>query len=149
MKSLKWEYKMKPPSSKTNFQRFWITSDLFSVMNSGILWIKRVLLGPVRTLKRSFWNSNQKISAHPDVATPLLQILTLIKFQMAIVKKEQLPLQPWHRRWFVWKRFGYYSHNHWKFIETFACLKGCFSGYCLRVRQAVWVLARSQSVNLK
>ena len=52
-------------------------------------------------------NSNFKISARPDLATNLLQILIPATINSLVCQKGQFTLQLCHRRWFVSKIFGY------------------------------------------
>ena len=53
-------------------------------------------------------NSNFKISAHPDLATYLLQILIPATFNSLVCKEEQFKLQVCPRRWLVRKILSYY-----------------------------------------
>ena len=53
-------------------------------------------------------NSNSKISARPDLATYLLQILIPAIFNSLLCQKGQFKLQQCPRRWLVRKIFGYY-----------------------------------------
>ena len=56
----------------------------------------------------SVLNSNSKFSAHPDLATNLLQILIpAILNSLAIVSKRTIYTSAYPRRWFVRKIFGY------------------------------------------
>ena len=52
-------------------------------------------------------NSNFKISARPDLATYLLQILIPATIKSLVCHKGQFTLQLCHRRWFVRKIFVY------------------------------------------
>ena len=54
-------------------------------------------------------NSNFKISARPDLATNLLQILIPATINSLVCQKGQFTLQQCPRRWFVKKIFGYYT----------------------------------------
>ena len=54
-------------------------------------------------------NSNFKISARPDLATYLLQILIPATFSSLVCQKEQFILQLCPKRWLVRKIFGYYT----------------------------------------
>ena len=54
-------------------------------------------------------NSNFKISARPDLATYLLQILIPATINSLVCQKGQFTLQLCPRRWFVRKIFGYYT----------------------------------------
>ena len=80
-----------------------------------------------RISKMPVQNSNSKISAHPDLATQLLQILITTTFNSLLCQKEQFTLQPCQTNWFVWKIFDYKlppKSQNWKYaIETFACPK--------------------------
>ena len=53
-------------------------------------------------------NSNFKISARPDLATYLLQILIPATFNSLVCQKGQFTLQLCPKRWFGLKIFGYY-----------------------------------------
>ena len=57
-------------------------------------------------------NSNFKISAYPDLATQLLQILTLPRFNRLLCQKGQFTLQPCHRRCFLRKRCVFNAKNY-------------------------------------
>ena len=92
-------------------------------------------------------NSYFQISARPDLATYLLQILIPGTFNSLVCQKGQFILQLYFRRWFVRKIFGYYTtkvkielKNHHK---MFACPNRSFLGNCLSKRQVGWVLAKS------
>ena len=52
-------------------------------------------------------NSNFKISARPDLAPYLLQILIPATFNSLVCQKEQFILQLCPKRWLVRKIFGY------------------------------------------
>ena len=54
-------------------------------------------------------NSNFKISARPDLATNLLQILIPATINSLVCQKGQFTLQLYPRRLFVRKIFGYYT----------------------------------------
>ena len=54
-------------------------------------------------------NSYFKISARPDLATYLLQILIPATIKSLVCQKGQSTLQLCPRRWFVRKIFGYYT----------------------------------------
>ena len=54
-------------------------------------------------------NGYFKISARPDLATYLLQILIPATFHSFVCQKGQFAPQLCSRRWFVWKIFGYYT----------------------------------------
>ena len=68
--------------------------------------IVRVL---ARISKMPVQNSNFKISARPDLAINLLQILIPATANSLICQKEQFTLQLCPRRWFVTKIFCYYT----------------------------------------
>ena len=53
-------------------------------------------------------NSNFKISARPDLATNLLQIIIPATFNSLVCYKGQFTLQLCLRSWLVRKIFGYY-----------------------------------------
>ena len=69
-------------------------------------------------------NSNFKISARPDLATNLLQILIPTTINSLVCQKGHFTLQPCHKRWFVRKIFGYYTpkvrieNSSWKFLPV-------------------------------
>ena len=68
-------------------------------------------------------NSNFKISALPDLATNLLQILISATINSLVCQKGQFTFQLCLRRWFVRKIFGYYNPKvkiQKIFIEIFA-----------------------------
>ena len=52
-------------------------------------------------------NSNFKISARPDLATNLLQIIIPATINSLVCQKGQFTLKLCSRRWFVKKVFGY------------------------------------------
>ena len=52
--------------------------------------------------------NNLKVSAHPELATLLLQMLIPTSLDSLLDKKGQFTLQPSHSRWFVWNIFDYY-----------------------------------------
>ena len=54
-------------------------------------------------------NSDFKISARPDLATYLLQILIPATFNSLVCQKGQFTLQLCTRRWLVRKILGYYT----------------------------------------
>ena len=56
-------------------------------------------------------NSNFKISACPDLATNLLQILISSTINSLVCQKGQFTLQVCHRRWFIRKMVGYYTQE--------------------------------------
>ena len=56
-----------------------------------------------RILKMPVQNSNFKISARPDLATDLLQIIIPTTFNSLVCQKEQFILQLCPRRWYVRK----------------------------------------------
>ena len=62
-----------------------------------------------RISKMLVQNSNFKISARPDLATNLLQILIPATSNSLVCQKGQFTLQLCPRRWFVRKIFGYYN----------------------------------------
>ena len=62
-----------------------------------------------RISKMPVQNSNFKISARPDLATYLLQILIPATINSLVCQKGQFTLQLCPRRWFVRKIFGYYT----------------------------------------
>ena len=68
--------------------------------------IVRVL---ARISKMPVQNSNFKISARPDLAINLLQILIPATINSLVCQKGQFTLQPCPRRWFVTMIFGYYT----------------------------------------
>ena len=61
-----------------------------------------------RISKMPVQNSNFKISARPDLATNLIQILIAATFNSLVCQKGQFTLQLCPRRWFVRKIFVYY-----------------------------------------
>ena len=65
------------------------------------LYISRVL---ARISKVSVQDSIHKVSAHPDLATQLLQILVPATFSSQLCQKGQFTLQQCPRRWFVRRR---------------------------------------------
>ena len=69
-----------------------------------------VLRGRVlaRISKMPVQNSKFKISARPDLATNLLQILIPATINSLVCQRGQFTLQLCHRSWFVRKIFGYY-----------------------------------------
>ena len=99
-----------------------------------------------RILRMPVQNSNLKISARPDLATNLLQILIPATFNSPLCQKGQFTLQLCPRRWFVRKIFCYY-HPKVKIekstLETFACPNRWFLGNYLSKRQARRVVAKS------
>ena len=64
-----------------------------------------------RISKMPVQNSNLKISARPDLATNLLQILIPATINSLVCQKGQFTLQLCSRRWFVRKMFGYYTQE--------------------------------------
>ena len=60
-----------------------------------------------RISKMPFQNSNFKISAHPDLATNLLQSLIPFTFNSLLHQKGQFTYQLCPRKWFVMKLFGF------------------------------------------
>ena len=64
---------------------------------------KRILNVPVQNC-----NSKSKISARPDLATKLLQILIPTTFDSLLCQKEQFTKQSRSRSWLVMKVFDYY-----------------------------------------
>ena len=62
-----------------------------------------------RISKMPVQNSNFKISARPDLAINLLQILIPATINSLVCQKGQFTLQLCPRRWFVTKIFGYYT----------------------------------------
>ena len=56
-------------------------------------------------------NSNSKISAHPDLASQLLQILLSTTLNNLLCQEGQFKHQPCHSRWFVRKIFGCYPQQ--------------------------------------
>ena len=60
-----------------------------------------------RILKMPVQNSNSKISAHPDIATNILQILISTTFNSLSCQTGQFILQLCPRGRFVKERFGY------------------------------------------
>ena len=62
-----------------------------------------------RISKMPVQNSNFKISARPDLATYLLQILIPATFNSLVCQRGQFKLQLCPRRWFVRIIFGYYT----------------------------------------
>ena len=56
-------------------------------------------------------NSNFKISARPDLATNLLQILIPATINSLVCQKGQFTLQLCPRIWFVKTIFGYYTQK--------------------------------------
>ena len=92
-------------------------------------------------------NSNFKISARPDLATTLLQILIPATISSLVCQKGQFTLQQCPRRRFVRKIFGYYTP---KVKSEKSSYKFCLSkhyrrffGNYLFKRQAGQVLAKS------
>ena len=70
-------------------------------------------------------NSHSKISAHPDLATYVLQILTTATLNSVVCQKGQFTLQLCPKRCFFWGRiFGYYppkvkiEKSSWKFLPV-------------------------------
>ena len=61
-----------------------------------------------RISKMPVQNSNSKISACPDLARELLQILIPTTFNSLLCQKGQFTYQPCQRRWFVRKVYCYY-----------------------------------------
>ena len=99
-----------------------------------------------RISKMPVQNSNFKISARPDLATNLLQILIPAIFDSLVCQKGQFTLQLCPRRWFARKTLGHYTQKfkiQKIFIEIFACPNGRFLGNYLSKRQAGQVLAKS------
>ena len=89
--------------------------------------------------------SNFKISARPDLATNLLQILIPATINSLVCQKGQFTLQLCPRRWFVRKIFGYYTQKvkiEKSSIENFACTNRRFLGNYLSKRQVGRVLAK-------
>ena len=78
-------------------------NDLRSYLSCTLL--NRVL---ARISKMPFKNSNYKISARPDLAIYLLQIVITTSFNNILCQKGQFALQLCARRWLVCKRFGHY-----------------------------------------
>ena len=64
-----------------------------------------------RISKMPVQNSKFKISARPDLATNLLQILIPATINSLVYQKGQFTLQLCPRRWFVRKMFGYYTQK--------------------------------------
>ena len=64
-----------------------------------------------RISKMPVQNSNFKISARPDLATNLLQILISSTINSLVCQKGQFILQVCHRRWFIRKMVGYYTQK--------------------------------------
>ena len=62
-----------------------------------------------RISKMPVQNSNFKISARPDLATNLLQILKAATINSLVCQKGQFTLQLCPRRWFVRKIFDFYT----------------------------------------
>ena len=62
-----------------------------------------------RISKMPVQNSNFKISAGPDIATDLFQILIPATFNSLVCQKGHFAFQLCPRRWFVRKIFGYYT----------------------------------------
>ena len=60
-----------------------------------------------RNSKMPVQNSNFKISARPDLATNLLQIIIPATINSLVCQKGQFTLKLCSRRWFVKKVFGY------------------------------------------
>ena len=92
-------------------------------------------------------NSNVKISARPDLATQLLQIIMPTTFDSLLCPKCQFTLQQCIRRLFIMKRYMVISpkiKTFEFFMEIFACLKRSFSGNHLSKRQGGQALAKSQ-----
>ena len=99
-----------------------------------------------RISKMHVQNSNFKISARPDLATNLLQILIPAKINSLVCQKGQFALQLCPKRRFVRKIFGYYTpkgQNGKIFLDIFACPSRRFLGNYLSKRQAGRVLAKS------
>ena len=90
-------------------------------------------------------NSNSKISACPDLATDLLQILTLTTFNSILCQKCQFTLQLCPERLCFGKCLVITPKKSKFPIEIFACPKRRFSGNCLSFNkgQAGRVLAKS------
>ena len=84
-----------------------------SVINN-IVKIYHILKVPIpigvlaRILKMPVQNNNFKISARPDLATDLLQILIPTIINSLLCQKGQIALQLRNRRWFVKKVFDCY-----------------------------------------
>ena len=93
------------------------TPKYFLIM-TGLL-CRRVL---ARISKMPVQNSNFKISARPDLATNLLQILIPATINSLVCQKGQFTLQLCPRRWFVRKIFGYYT-NEKNYHRTFCLSK--------------------------
>ena len=74
-------------------------------------WHPKALLARVlaRISKLPVQNINFKISARPDLATNLLQMLTLATINSVVCQKGQFTLQLCPRGWFVKKIFGYFT----------------------------------------
>ena len=77
-------------------------------LESGRRVINRVL---ARISKMPVQNSNFKISARPDLATYLLQILISATINCLVCQKGQYTLQLYLRRWVFKKIFVYYNPN--------------------------------------
>ena len=75
---------------------------------SSSLPLPRVL---ARISKIPVQNSNFKISARPDLASSLLQILIPATYNSLVCQEGQFTLQLCPRRWSVRKIFGYYIHK--------------------------------------
>ena len=91
-------------------------------------------------------NSNLKISARPDLAARLLQVLIPATFNRLVCQKGQFTLQLCPRRWFVRMMFVYYPPKvkiEKIFIEIFSCRNRRFSGNYLSKGQGGRVLAKS------
>ena len=64
-----------------------------------------------RILKTPVQNSNSNISANPDLATQLLQMLLRTRFNRLSCQRRQFTLHSCPRRWFVWKWFSYHPQK--------------------------------------
>ena len=92
-------------------------------------------------------NNNSKISASPDLTSQLLQIITPTTSNSPMCQKGQITHQPFHRRWFFKKIFGFYPQKVKieKYSQKFLPVqKACrSSGNCLSKIQARQVLANA------
>ena len=119
-------------------------------LSYGVTWIFRVGWGRIsstpppplptrvlaRILKMPVQNTDIQISALPELATNLLQILIPTTFYCLLCQKGQFTLQPCPRGSLVWKMLIFFHRN-------FACPKWRFSGNYLSKRRAGGLLAKS------
>ena len=95
--------------------------------------VARVL---ARISKMPVQNSNFKISARPDLATRLLQILIPKILYGLLCQKRKFTPQLCHRKWFGRKIFTSHKSKLKILCRNFACLKRRISGNCLSKRWA-------------